>query len=152
MRDQEDAAAPWLGTGASLPASEAPGSRLLEAEGHRAAAAPDLGSRRAESFDKGVFIWTQTKQLLLVTLLQAVLAATSASCRKQPLTNPSRVRGCNEHISSGCASARGYVFLTFSPPRSFPVSKRPAPVTSLTKKPLETGALYTCLQMFMWIT
>lgn len=43
----------------------------------------------------------------------------------------------------------GACFSHFLPQEGSPVSRRPVPVTSLPKKPLETGAFYTCLRIFM---
>lgn len=111
-------------------------------------------SRRAwRALDKGVFILATDKATVAGDSVSSwpwppPLYPAGSSHLQQIL--PGFVDVMNTSAQAVCVLP-GACFSHSLPQEGSPVSKRPAPVTSLPKKPLETGALYTCLQMFMWM-
>ena len=128
------------------------GSGLLEARGAQShQTGPRPVSRRARALDKGVFILATDK---------ATVAGDSVSHRPWP--PPPYPAGSShlQQILPGFADVMntsaqavcvqpGACFSHSLPQEGSPVSRRPAPVTSLPEKPLETGAHYTCSRIFM---
>lgn len=133
-----------------MPASEAPGS--WRQEGHRAAKpAPDSrAGERGELWTKEFSSWPQTKQLLLVTVSSRPWPPPPYPAGSSHLQQilPGFMDVMNTSAQAVCVLP-GACFSHFLPQEGSPVSRRPAPVTSLPKKPLETGAFYTCLRIFM---